>query len=217
MCRPEGLLVSLEGVSGCGKTHFAGRLKERLRVGAEFVREVSDRRGDELDRDILSILGRSGDRFFRGGRPRTETFLLLALKMYDYEQRIKTKLDDGEIVIEDRSIDTIAVYQALLLSEDQSRALERAESLYNLAAQWRRSPDITFLIIDELEKSIRRAEEREGRAFRADEVGVLTRANELYSVYAAAHMDRMVLLDRRRLGEEQILDEMTRRIAARRQ
>jgi dTMP kinase len=215
MRRPGGLLVSLEGVSGCGKTYFAGRLRERLRVAAEFVKEVSDRSGGNVDQDILSILGRSGDRFFRGGLPRTETFLLLALKMYDYEEKIKPKLDDDMIVIEDRSIDTIAIYQAILLGEEQDRTLARAESLYQLASHWRRAPDVTFLIVDELRNSIRRAEERMGRAFRHDEVSVLERADELYSAYAPGHAGRMIPLDRRLLPEEEILAEMVRVIATR--
>lgn len=111
----QGVLCSLEGISGVGKSYLAHILKEvMVDVPVTFVSEVVDRHGRELDREIIAVLAASKDRFFRGGKPLTETFLLLALKMFDFETCIAPFLAEGHVVIEDRSLDTIAIYQALI-------------------------------------------------------------------------------------------------------
>src|SRR5258706_55721 len=112
-----GFLVSLEGISGAGKTYFTKKLTAMLDdKTTRFVSELSERSGKGLDSQIISVLHHTGDRFFRSGMPLAETFLLLALKMADYEAHIADALQRGLTVVEDRSIDTVAIYQAILLA-----------------------------------------------------------------------------------------------------
>jgi dTMP kinase len=217
MARPAPRLVSLEGISGVGKTYLAGKVKEALAVERmTLVREASNRLSQtspQLDVLILSVLGQSGDLFFRNGSPLCETFLLLALKMYDYEAMIVGALADGRIVFEDRSIDSIAVYQAALLCDDQpERVLAVANAIYDVAAQWRKPPDLTFLVEDDFETAIGRAETRSARPFKADELVLLKRAAETYAMYAEQHKDRIVRLDRRRLDEHEVVSAVIERL-----
>lgn len=210
----ESILISFEGISGCGKTYFIGKLHTALKdLPTTSVQEVTDRRGDGLDLRILSLLSTSQDRFFRTGAPLTETFLLLALKMYDFEACIAPLLAQGGMVIEDRSIDTIAVYQALLLwPQQQERWLTTAHLLYEQAAQWRRPPDITFLLEDDFHTALARAQQRSGRRFNQDEVTVLQHAAALYDAYAAHYQQRIVRLDRRVLSEDAMVQAIRQEI-----
>jgi dTMP kinase len=202
-----GILCSFEGISGVGKSYLTNALKTLMTdVPVTFVSEVVDRCGRELDRDIIGILSASGDRFFRGGRPRTETFLLLALKMFDFEARIAPLLAEGHLVIEDRSIDTIAIYQALILHpEEPEQQLRTAREIYALASCWRQPPQVTFLIEDHFDVALARVEQREKQRLTEDEVAVLRQASSLYTQYARAYPSRMVPLHRQRLSNHALL------------
>lgn len=206
----RGVLCSLEGISGVGKSYLAQILKEMMvDVPVTFVSEVVDRSGHELDREIIALLAASGDRFFRGGKPLTETFLLLALKMFDYEARIAPLLAEGHVVIEDRSLDTIAIYQALILHPGQlERQLEVAQEIYALAASFRQPPQVTFLVEECFEVALARVEQRDGRILTADEMGVLQQAARLYTRYAREHASRIVPLNRQHLSNTTLLRTM---------
>lgn len=213
----EGLLVSLEGISGCGKTYLSAKLHAALKeFPTTCVQEIAERRGDGLDLRIIALLHHSQDRFFRMGAPLTETFLLQALKMYDFEALIAPVLTQGSVVIEDRSLDTIAVYQALMLwPQQQERWLGTAQTLYEQAAHWRRPPDVTFLLEDDFDTALARAQQRSTRRFNVDEVTVLRHAAGLYEAYATCYQSRIVRIDRRVLSEEALLQRICQEILAR--
>jgi dTMP kinase len=217
MMESTGLLVSLEGISGSGKTYLANRLRMSLdSATTAFVSELSDRRDGGVDRRIIEVLHHKGDRFCRLGMPVSETFLLLALKMADYETHIAEQLRRGHVVVEDRSIDTVAVYQAVVLAPDNPQMqLELAQKIFTLAAGWRRPPDVTFLLADDFETCVTRAETREQPAFNLDERRLLQGVSSLYAQYALQQGERVILLDRRLLDEQSILSRMTAEIGRR--
>jgi len=219
MLRLRGILASLEGISGCGKTFFMTKLHEELRnIPATLVGEIMDRRGEGLDQRIIMALSHTSDRFFRTGLPRSETFLLLALKMFDYETTIAEALDKGKIVVEDRSIDTIAVYQSIILCPGcPDQMVNTANEIYALAAKWRRPPDITFLIEDDFDTMMSRAQKRIGRTFTNDELDILRNAARVYVEYATQHSKRIVRLDRREMNARQIVKKIKRDIIAKAQ
>jgi thymidylate kinase len=96
----------------------------------------------------------------------------------------------------------------MLSSDDTGQTLQTANEIYALAAKWRRAPDVTFLIEDDLDTAIKRAQDRLGRPFTEDESLILRRASNLYSEYAGFHKDRIIRLDRRTMTEHQILLKM---------
>ena len=129
-----GLLVSFEGISGSGKTYLVRKLVGRLGpTRVSLIKELSDRTTPGVDKNIIDALGFSNDRFLRLGVPKTETFLLLALKIFDAETAIQSGLREGRIVVEDRSIDTVAVYQSIMLCKnDQLRLIKAAKEFIEL-------------------------------------------------------------------------------------
>ncbi len=209
----KGFLVSFEGISGCGKTYFFKLLHQELQdIPTTFVSEISDRTGNSLDRMIIEILTHTGDRFFRTGYPLTETFLILALKMFDCESTISEALSTGYLVVEDRSVDTIAVYQAILLNQDNPENLKETLNIANkicrLAAEWRCIPDLTFLLKVNFDVAVYRTQKRLGRKLADDELALLRTAARIYEMYADQHQHRIVQLDTDSMGNAQILEEI---------
>lgn len=203
----HGTVCSLEGISGVGKSYLLQALRPALaNLPVTFLSEVVDRTGQDLDRDIIALLARRGDRFFRSGKPLTETFLLLALKMCDYEARIAPALAQGRIVLEDRSLDTIAVYQALILHPDSlERQVEAAREIYAIGARFRRPPELTFLLEEDFSVALPRIEQREGKRLTDEEIAVLQRASILYTRYAQDQGARFVRLQRPLLSLDQLV------------
>ncbi len=206
-----GIHVSLEGVSGCGKSFLLTLLREELQEAlVTVIEEIEDRQGRGFDLDILSLLRKSGDRFFRSGYPRADTLLLLALLAHDTQRSIEPALASGQIVLADRSIDTVAVYQALIMHPvaPEETVLAEAHRLYTLACQWHHVPDVTFLLTDDFTTTAQRAQERSAETYQPEEMALLRRAYLLYDCYAQAHADRIIRLDRRVLDNDAIIAQM---------
>ncbi|BCL79638.1 hypothetical protein ccbrp13_21030 [Ktedonobacteria bacterium brp13] len=205
----KGVDASLEGISGCGKSYILSQLREALHdVPVTIIEEVEDREGAALDQGIVALLRKHGDRYFRSGHPRTETLLLLALKAYDAEVEIMPALAAGHFVLEDRSIDTVAIYQALILAPSEpQKQLETANMLYQFACQWRQPPQVTFLIEDDFTTCLERAQRRSANLYSAEETALLHAAANLYDRYAAQehHRERIVRLDRQQMDFEEIV------------
>ncbi len=207
--RKQGIFVSFEGISGVGKSFLCQQLRTCQDLPIKFVSELIDRRGDSMDSRIITLLRESGDRFFQNPYPLTTTFLLFTLTMHDTEAKIRPALTDGQILIKDRYIDTLAVYQAILLcpgSFEQQVAL--ANELYHIGVRWCPAPDVTFLIEDDFNTAIHRAEVRNGDHYRDDELAILNNAAKLYDAYAQYHPSRIVRLNRQELTNECILQRL---------
>ena len=219
-CR--GRLISIEGISGVGKTHLTTRLLDRAAVSdrpvliEEFSRRPHTSRSD-LGRELLHTLlaAAGGDPFLRGGHPGTETLLLLAIKMFDYENGCTAALAEGRTVIEGRSVHTIAVYQSLITHPDDDRAAHRhARSIVDLAAAWRPLPDLTILITDDVVTAVRRAETRDGTRYTDEQRRLHHRAAALFDRLAADDPHRITVLDRRHVDTELLIDQMAHLISA---
>jgi dTMP kinase len=214
----NGTIISIEGINGVGKTYFENKLRERF-LGNDnilFVSEVSNRIGSGLEKKIITALSHTNDRFFRMGLPITETFLLLSLKMYDYESVISKELEKGKVIIEDRSIDTIAIYQSVMLcQEQQDRMLDTANEIYLLASKYRRAPDITFFLEDKTEATIERAQARNGNLYSEEELEIVHNAAHLYSKFANLNKDRIIRFNRQTMSTEDISSSMEKIILER--
>lgn len=213
-CR-RGLLVSVEGLNGVGKTHLTDRLVKRWSTGGplrpllleEFSQRPSRTSRDlerDLGRDLLGALkhASSGDAFLRAGHPMTETLLLLAIKLHDYET-CRSALQHGRLVLEGRSVHSVAVYQSLILHPDHDEdALGRARDLLDLAGRWRPLPDLTILVTDHVDAAVDRAERRDDRAYTDDEHRLHRRAAVLFDRLASEDPGRIAVLDRRTVDSE---------------
>ncbi len=157
---PRGPLISVEGISGAGKTYLTRRLARG--TGITAIEAFSERAhagpgtlGDQLLRALITAA--HGEHFLRAGHPGTETVLLIAVKTFDFTQCLPL-LMRGEAVVQGRSVDSIAVYQSLITyPDDFDRAHVEALAILAIAAQWRPMPDLTILIADDVPTAIGRA------------------------------------------------------------
>lgn len=114
--------ITMEGMEGVGKTYLLRRLAQRLGRRCVLVDELTDIAGGGLPGQVVSALSSAGDVFLRTGHPLTETFALVALKVREYERMQTVEGLDADIVMEDRGIDTVALYQAVILAGQGSVA-----------------------------------------------------------------------------------------------
>ena len=202
-CCRRGALVSIEGITGSGKTYLTRQLTAHLTAAGCQVAAIEDftaRRGTatpDLGREFLHALisASGGDRYLRGGHLHAETLLLLAIKTYDYEASTRRSAP-GQLLIEGRSIDTTAVYQSVLTHPGDDAALAQAREILQLARIWRPLPDLTILITDLPSAALRRASDRDQRPFTSYEQRIEHRADALYRRLAAEDPARIRVLDR---------------------
>lgn len=202
--------VTVEGLNGVGKTYLARQVAERLRPGCLLVDELTDTDVNQLPGQVVRALTRSGATFLRTGHPLTETLALLALKAYEYEHA-HAAASLPALVLEDRGVDTVAVYQAVILTDregfDEGDAVGVMRRVYDTAAMWWPLPDRTLLIIDDFNACVDRFAEREGALLPADR-HMLRRVAALYRRQAEAEPERFLIIDRRGRTETDVVDEM---------
>ncbi|MGH8902239.1 MAG: dTMP kinase [Egibacteraceae bacterium] len=201
--------ITVEGIEGVGKTYLARRLAQRLGQRCVLVEELTDLSGGSLPGRVIAALSSAGDAFLRTGHPLTETFALLALKVREYEHMQLVGLAAG-IVLEDRGVDTVALYQAAILtgevSLEQTHAL--AQRIYAAAARWRPLPDLTILLVDDADACLSRFECRVGSPLSARDRALVGRVEQLYVHQAAREPKRFLTVDRAVRPEDEILDEL---------
>ena len=210
----RGTLVSIEGLSGVGKTYLTQQLLASLPPAqAPVVLEAFTQRrtGTDLGRSLLRALitASGGDRFLRGGHPHSETLLLLAVKLHDFETSRAT-LDAGHTVIEGRSLHSTATYQALIVEHHDDRALTLARRILTDAAVWRPLPDLTVIITDDPAAALRRAEQRDHEPPTPEQRQLHLRAAALFELLAHDDPDHVRILDRRRTDTENAVATLSR-------
>ena len=148
----RGMLITFEGGEGTGKTTIAKELlawlfKKGLNI--ELFREPGGTNiGEQIRRVIHDINNTEMDSV-------TEMLLYQAVRAQLYSQRINPLLDNGGIVIMDRSIDSSIVYQGA------GRGIEErlVGFLNNISTDFRK-PDLTILL--DLDPSVGLARRRAG-------------------------------------------------------
>jgi dTMP kinase len=205
--------VTLEGIEGVGKTHLAHLIASRLGERCLVLSEVTDRGAGTLPGQVITALSRTGDLWLRTGHPVTETLALLALKVSEYESVMGRPGMRAEIVIEDRGVDSVALYQAAILAGphapvEQARVL--VQQIYATAARWRPLPERTLLLVDDFDVCLARFERRTGRAISAADRALVRRAAELYAFQAARESGRFRTVNRVGRSEQETLEELCR-------
>jgi dTMP kinase len=208
--------VTLEGIEGVGKTYFARLLAARLGDRGLALSEVTDHGAQTLQGQIIAALSRAGDLWLRTGHPATETLALLALKVSEHERAQRRAGMLAEVVVEDRGVDSVALYQAAILAGldapvEQAHAL--AQRIYATACHWRPPPDRTLLLIDDTDRCLARFEHRTGRAIAAADRALVNRAAQLYAAQAAREPARFCTVNRAGRSSHETLEELCRACA----
>lgn len=208
--------VCVEGINGVGKTHLTRALAARLGPGCQPLTELTGAQGEHVPVQVIGALSAAGDAFLRTGHPLTETFALLALKVREHEL-VTQMLAPPAIVLEDRGVDTVAIYQAAIMlgehaTEEQTWTL--VQQIHETAAQWRPIPDLTLLITDDLNNCWRRWAEREGTPLTGEQQHLVSRVAGLYHRQAAHEPERFRIVARAGRDEDEIVAEMEHLVLA---
>ena len=206
MTRRSGLWITLEGGDGSGKTTQAERLEHWLIEEGRTVVRTREPGGSEVGQLIREIvLHHRGDI-----APRAEALLYAADRAHHVATVVRPALERGEIVLQDRYLDSSVAYQGA------GRVLDGTE-VRNLSL-WAADgalPDLTLLLdldpaaarerLDSADKPFDRLE--------AEKVDFHTRVRAAYLALADAEPERFLVVDAAASPDE-IAEAIRSRVAA---
>lgn len=159
------MIISFEGLDGCGKTTQIKKLYEFLENSGKKVkvlREPGGNRISEMIRDILL------DKKNREMCSETELLLYLASRAQLVSEEIHTLLEKGYTVILDRFYDSTTAYQGYGRELD-IELINRLNEFVTCSGRY--SPDITFFLDISVEVSFKRMNIRGQEKNRMETVG----------------------------------------------
>jgi dTMP kinase len=142
------MLISFEGIDGCGKSTQIALLKEFLIHQGKTVNVFREPGGTSISEQIRSVLLDPDSEI----HPVTELLLFSSARSQLMAEKVFPALQRGETVILDRFYDSTTAYQGY---GRESVALETIHQI-NAIASHQRSPDLTFYLQLSLEESARR-------------------------------------------------------------
>lgn len=174
-----GKLVTLEGISGIGKTTYFTELKKTLKNdNIIFNDEICDKKHEGINRDIFKILSSKGSRFFDNGNPKLETLLICGKQVNDEENFVIPQLKKGKTIISDRGFDTLCILEGIIYSKKYKLDEEKTiMNLYNSISKICVVPDITIVFTGDFNNSIARAEKRDGQKYTKKEIDILKKSD----------------------------------------
>lgn len=202
----RGLWVTLEGGDGSGKTTQATLLEEWLRERGRSVVRTREPGGTDvgvLIRDI--VLHHRGDI-----APRAEALLYAADRAHHVATLVRPALERGEVVIQDRYLDSSVAYQGA------GRVLDGGEvrdlSLWGTEGAL---PDVTVLLDLDPAAARRRldAADKPFDRLEAEKESFHRRVREAFLALAAAEPGRFLVVDASRPVAE-IAAEIRERVAS---
>ncbi len=204
---PAGLWITIEGGDGAGKTTQATLLEEWLREEGRTVIRTREPGGTEvgvLIRDI--VLHHRGDI-----APRAEALLYAADRAHHVATLVRRALARGEIVIQDRYLDSSVAYQGA------GRVLDATEIRdLSLWATEGALPDLTVLL--DLDPASARArldaDDKPFDRLEAEKAEFHVRVRAAFLQLAAAEPGRFLVLDATRPAEQLAADVRERVVAA---
>jgi len=196
------VLISFEGIDGCGKTTQISLLKERLireKFPVEVLREPG---GTDLSEIIRGLLLNPDIQM----NPITEMLLFSAARSELVSQRVKPFLNRNVVVILDRFYDSTVAYQGF------GRGSVPIEQIHNIngIASHGFSPDITFYLDIDVKSAAERREKQQADRMEQSGMAFYERVREGFR-HLAAREKRFVLINALQLPE-QIHDQIWKHI-----
>ena len=215
---PRGLLITLEGLDGSGKTTQMRRLAAWLktRLPSDDLIVTRQPGGTETGDRIRALVLDSRS---TGLAPMTEMALMFADRAQAIAEVIQPALDQGKIVVCDRFTDSTEAYQGGGRQLGSGPVLE----LHRLLCS-NLQPDLTLLLLPSLEISLERARRRNQRSenddgpdesrFEAEQDAFYVRVWEKYREIAARDPGRVVLIEGD-LSIDEVHEKIAEAVAAR--
>jgi dTMP kinase len=132
----SGVLITLEGVEGSGKTTQMGRLERWLRQHGRPVEHTREPDGTKLGGAVRRLFEQRGVK----PEPLVEVFLFMAARHQHVTEKIRPWLQKGRIVLCDRYTDATVAYQGYGRGVDPELIRE-----LNVRATGGVVPDLTLL------------------------------------------------------------------------
>jgi dTMP kinase len=190
-----GLFITFEGGDGSGKTTQINLLSSWLESQGSTVVVTREPGGTDLGVELRGIV------MHRTGfiAPRAEALLYAADRSHHIHTVVRPALERGEIVLQDRYLDSSVAYQGAgrVLNSDEVREL-------SLWATERLMPHLTVLL--DVPASVAKARqaqtERQYDRLEAEAEDFHTRVRESYLALAHAEPERFLVIDGERPVEE---------------
>ncbi len=150
---PTGRLVVLEGIDGTGKSFVSRKVVEHLEgreVSAIATSEPTDGAVGRLIKRVTE----------EGVDPYTELFLFLSDRA-DHVRWMRARMREGNWVICDRYAMSSAAYQGSYLEPEwETKGRDPVSWIMDLHRPWWIPPDLTLLIVDDIDRCLERVAER---------------------------------------------------------
>lgn len=210
----KGKLITLEGISGIGKTYFSNQLKNILNESdVLFHKEIMDEKHKGINRQIFNILWSTGSKFFDTGNPKMETLLIAAKQANDEENAIIPAMQAGKTVISDRGLDSICIYQGILFTKKYGKnPLEYTLKMYDKLKGFCLTLDKTILFTGNISKAIARAETRDSDRYTEEELQILAQASNLYLEIAKRNADRFCVVNVDELTNNEVINKIVKEV-----
>jgi dTMP kinase len=192
---PRGFFVTFEGLDGSGKSTQLRLLAHSLRGQGHTVTVTRQPGGTEIGDQIRALLLTSKT---QNVSPLTEMTLMFADRAQSIHQIIQPALEAGDIVLCDRFTDSTEAYQG----GGRGLGSERVLALHG-AVCGSLQPDLTLLLLPDLDASLARARRRNARnflgtdenRFEAEERAFYERVFAKYREIAAREASRVVSIE----------------------
>ena len=187
-----GLLISFEGIDGCGKSTQLGLLHDRLLSMSIPTLALREPGGTPTSEAIRSILL---DKQFDIS-PVAEMLLFSAARAQLVNERIRPALDNGMVVLLDRFFDSTTAYQGYGRQFMDIKTIE----VLNRIATGGLTPDLSFYFDLDVEAAFSR---RTGQADRMEDSGkdFYNRVRSGYVRLSSEHQERFRTIDARQSME----------------
>ena len=188
------MLITLEGIDGCGKTTQARRLADALGAAGMEVTRTREPGGSPGAEEIRRLLVEGDPARWS---PETEILLFSAARRDHLERTIRPALEAGHIVISDRFADSTRVYQGA--ARGDLRAL--VDMIHDAVIA--KDPDLTFVLDMEAGPALARGLARRSGEDRFEDLGAgfQQRLRQGFRALAREYPARVVLIDAARTPE----------------
>ncbi|HKW93337.1 MAG TPA: dTMP kinase [Methylomirabilota bacterium] len=181
----RGLLVTVEGVEGSGKSTQTARLALYLRGRGLEVVQTSEPDGTPLGSRVRALFEAEGPT----PTPLTQTFLFAAARQEHVTRVVEPALARGAVVISDRYTDATVAYQGYGQGVDVQTIGE-----LNMLATGGLLPDLTLVLDLDPETGMRRIRGRVLDAFEKMDLAFHRRVREGYLEIARNDKSRVLVL-----------------------